>query len=91
VIGIEWDGQNYTGSGVVYEVASTCTTTTSWVLNYVGDTWNDRFESGKGYGGCNRNKKFEHADYGGAVRTCKPNCTSYEALNNEVSSLKWLH
>jgi hypothetical protein len=91
VIGIEWDNTGFTGSNVIYEVASTCTASQSWVLNYVGDTWNDRFESGKGYGGCNHNKKFENADFGGAVLTCTPNCNGYGVLNNEVSSLKWLH
>jgi hypothetical protein len=55
----------------------------------MGATWNDRYESGKGFSSCDHNKKFEHADYGGAVLTCTPNCSTYGVLRNEVSSLKW--
>jgi hypothetical protein len=91
VIGIEWDNTGYSGANVIYEVSGGCTSTRTWVLSYVGDTWNDRFASGKGYAHCNKNKKFEHANFGGAVLVCTPNCSTYGVLNNEVSSLKWIH
>jgi hypothetical protein len=91
VIGIEWDNTGYSGANTTYETSGGCTQSRSWVLGYVGDFWNDRFESGKGFSGCNRNKKFEHSQFGGAVLTCTPNCSGYGVLRNEVSSLKWLH
>lgn len=89
LIGTEWYNTGYTGSSVSYWATGDCIGQT-WGVAYVGATHNDKFESGKGFASCDRNKKFEHADYGGAVRTCLPNCSSYQALNNEVSSLKWL-
>jgi hypothetical protein len=89
LIGTEWDGANYLLGSVSYWAPSTCSSTQTWQLNYVGDSYNDRFESGKGFGGCDVNKKFQHADYAGSVLTCRPNCTSYGTLANQVSSLRW--
>jgi len=91
VIGIEWDSIGYSGANTTYETSSGCTSSLSWTISYVGDFWNDRFESGKGFSGCNRNKKFENSQFLGAVLTCTPNCSGYGVLRNEVSSLKWLH
>jgi hypothetical protein len=88
VIGTEWNGDNYTNASNSYMAPDTCAGTT-YELSYVTDLWNDRFESGKGFGGCDTNKKFAHANFGGDVLTCSPNCTDYGLLSNEVSSLKW--
>lgn len=88
-IGTEWDNTAYGGSSIQYWATGDCVGTT-WTVDWVGAAWNDRFESGKGFASCDRNKKFEDIDFGGAVRTCTPNCTGYGALNNEVSALKWL-
>jgi hypothetical protein len=89
LIGTEWNLNSYAGTSTSYFATSTCSSTQSWELSYVGDTWNDRFSSGKGFGGCNTNKKFEASNFGGSVLTCTPNCADYGALSNEVSSLKW--
>ncbi len=89
LIGTEWTSTGYTGSSNSYFASSTCTSSTTWQVNYVGDAWNDSFESGKGFGGCDTNKKYHDADYGGAVLTCTPNCSDYGSLKNQVSSLKW--
>ena len=58
-------------------------------MSYVGNFWNDDFESGRGFGGCDTNKKFKAANFGGDVLTCTPDCLSYGVLRNEVSSLRW--
>ena len=91
LIGTEYDGSGYVGASTSYFVPSTCSSTVTWQVSYVGDAWNDRFQSGKGFGGCDVNRKFQHSNFGGDVRTCTPNCTQYEVLGNEVSSLRWRH
>lgn len=89
LIGTEWTAQGYVGSSYSYYASVTCSASTTWQVNYVGDAWNDRFASGKGFGGCDTNKKFEHADYAGAVVTCTPNCSYYGTIAGSVSSLRW--
>jgi hypothetical protein len=89
LIGTEYDGSGYTGGSSSYFATTTCTSTTTWQVANVGATWNDRFNSGKGFGGCDTNKKFQHENFGGSVRTCTPNCTDYGTLADEVTSLRW--
>jgi hypothetical protein len=88
-IGTEWDGTGFAGSSRSFSAAETCSPGVIWSVSYVGDTWNDRFQSGKGFGGCDTNKKFADSNFGGAVLTCSPNCSDYGSLANEVSSLRW--
>jgi hypothetical protein len=89
LIGTEWTNINYTGGSNSYFAASTCTASTTWQVSYVTDAWNDVFSSGKGFGSCDVNKKFAASNFGGAVVTCTPNCSSYGSLNGEISSLRW--
>jgi hypothetical protein len=88
LIGTEWGSVGYGGGSVSYYAPDSCAGTT-YAVAYVGDTWNDQFASGKGFGGCDTNRKFQHSNFGGSVLTCTPNCNDYGALRNEVSSLKW--
>ena len=88
VIGTEYDGTGFTGPSRTYSAASGCAGVT-WQVSNVGATWNDRFESGKGFGTCDHNRKFEHADFGGAVLLCTPNCSTYGSLRDDVTSLRW--
>ena len=89
IIGVEFVQTSFGGNSQSYSAASTCSANNIYDLNYVGDEWNDRFSSGKGFGGCDHNKKFQAADFDGNVLTCTPNCMNYGALSNEVSSLRW--
>lgn len=89
LIGTEYDGSGYTGGSNSYFASSTCTSTTTWQVANVGAVWNDRFQSGKGFGGCDTNRKYQHENFGGSVRTCTPNCTDDGTLSNEVTSLRW--
>jgi hypothetical protein len=89
LIGIEYYGTNLGGISRSYSAPSTCSSTASWEVNYVGDDDNDRFSSGKGYGGCDHNRKFQDADFGGNALTCTPTCQNYGTLSDEVSSLRW--
>jgi hypothetical protein len=89
VIGTEWDGSSFTGESRSYTAATTCSAGTTWQVANVGAEFNDRFQSGKGFGGCDTNRKFQHENFGGTVRLCTPNCTDYGALSNQVTSLRW--
>lgn len=88
LIGTEWTSVNFSGGSSSYFAPDSCAGTV-YAVAYVGDAWNDDFASGKGFGGCDTNKKFQHANFGGDVLSCTPNCSDYGALRNEVSSLKW--
>jgi hypothetical protein len=89
VIGTEYDSYSYGGGSQSYFAPETCSSGVIWGVANVGFTWNDRFQSGKGFGGCDTNRKFQHEDFGGEVKTCTPNCTTYGTLANEVTSLRW--
>jgi hypothetical protein len=89
MIGTEYDGQNYTADSRSYFAITACAGDDVWELNYVGDAWNDVFQSGKGFGGCDHNRKFGAADFTGSSILCIPNCTDYGVLDNKVSSLRW--
>jgi hypothetical protein len=89
LIGTEWAATNYTGSSKSYWAPDACAGNV-WEVDYVGDNWNDEFESGRAYGGCDTNKKFVHANFGGDVLTCTPNCSDYgTSFRNQISSLRW--
>jgi hypothetical protein len=89
LIGTEYNLTGFAGTSHNYFAPTTCSSVTTWQVAYVGDSLNDLFSSGKGFGGCDTNRKFEHSNFGGAVKTCTPNCSDYGALSNEVSSLRW--
>jgi len=89
LIGTEWDDSLYGGGSISYYAATACAGDDIWEVNYVGDAWNDRFESGKGFGGCDHNRKFGAADFAGTSIVCSPNCADYTVLDNRVSSLRW--
>ena len=88
LLGTEYDAVNFGGSSKNYFAATGCASTT-WQVSNVGATWNDRFESGAAFGTCDHNRKFEHADFGGSVVVCTPNCSTYASLRNQVTSLRW--
>jgi hypothetical protein len=89
MIGTEYTATGYGGTSKSYFASETCSATVTWEVSYVTDAWNDDFESGKGFGGCDHNKKFHDSNFGGTSLTCTPNCTDYGTLANEVSSLRW--
>jgi hypothetical protein len=88
LLGTEYDSTGFAGGSTNYFASSGCAGTT-WQVSNVGAGVNDTFESGKGFGTCDHNRKFEHADFGGAVVLCTPNCSTYGTLRNKVTSLRW--
>ena len=89
IIGTEWDDSNYANGSVNFSAPTACAGDDIWEVNYVGDGWNDRLESGKGFGGCDHNRKFGAADFTGTSILCTPNCVDYGVLDNRISSLRW--
>jgi len=89
LIGTEFTGVSYGGTSKSYFASATCSTGVVWGVADVGASWDNEFSSGKGFGGCDTNKKFENTNFGGSVLTCTPNCTNYGTLSNQVSSLRW--
>ena len=89
LIGTEFTGVSYGGMSKSYFASATCSTGVVWDVADVGASWDNEFSSGKGFGGCDANKKFENTNFGGSVLTCTPNCTNYGTLSNQVSSLRW--
>jgi hypothetical protein len=90
VLGIDWEYDNYVGGfTAIWEGSSTCTASQAWQLSYVGDVYNDKISSAKGYGGCHHFHHYENGAFGGAVLTCSPNCATMGVMNNQTSSLKW--
>lgn len=88
LLGTEYNSTNFNGSSTNYFGSSGCAGTT-WQVSNIGAGVNDTFESGVGFGTCDHNRKFEHADFGGAVVLCTPNCGTYGTLRNKVTSLRW--
>jgi hypothetical protein len=88
VIGTEYTNVGFGGESSSFTAPDTCVGV-SYEVSYVGNAWNDDFASGKGFGGCDHNKKFENSNFGGDVLTCTPTCNDYAALRNRVSSLRW--
>jgi hypothetical protein len=89
LIGTEYTSTSYGGSSKSYFASETCSATVTWEVAYVTDAWNDDFESGKGFGSCDHNKKFTDSQFGGSVLTCTPNCADYGSFRNLISSLRW--
>jgi hypothetical protein len=89
LIGTEFTGIGYGGTSKSYFATATCSVGVVWDVADVGASWDNLFSSGKGFGGCDTNKKFENTNFGGSVLTCTPNCTNYGTLSNRVSSLRW--
>jgi hypothetical protein len=89
LIGTEYTGLGYTADSRNYWAPTACAGDDIWETNYVGDAWNDMFRSGKGFGGCDHNRKFGAADFAGTSIVCTPNCGDYGVLDMKVSSLRW--
>ena len=88
LVGTEYTGSNFGGISQNYLGSSTCQGEIIEATNLQGAD-NDAYESGKGFGGCDHNKKFAGPWLGGDVITCTPNCSDYGPLANDVSSLRW--
>jgi hypothetical protein len=88
LVGTEYNALDYDGSSHNYFGPSTCQDEIIEFTNLPAGE-DDVYESGKGFGGCDHNKKFVGPWLAGDSITCTPNCTGYGSLRNEVSSLRY--
>jgi hypothetical protein len=86
VIGVDWDSTNYAGASRVWTASTGCDFSHWYQVSYVGDAWNDRTESAKGFGGCEKYRHFDAANFGGTVKTCTPNCSTMGTMADKTSS-----
>jgi hypothetical protein len=81
-----YDNINYANLLVEYYGASPCSSTVSYGVTALPSNLNNRFSSGRSYSNCNLVKVYDFFDYQGPTYACGPNCSSFYALNNHVSS-----
>lgn len=79
--------QDNVGS-ITYTASSGCANY-YWFKNYVGDGWNDRISSFRGYNSCEANH-YENADLGGTSTGFLATASVMSnGMNNETSSIAW--
>jgi hypothetical protein len=89
----DWNYYNSQAGSRTYTAARGCVNNgaADWVLSWIGDDWNDRISSFRGYNTCEVDH-FQHADFGtphtGWV-TQTPSMMDHTGLNNLTSSIKW--
>ncbi|GAA0561594.1 hypothetical protein [Actinomadura livida] len=95
-LSIEYDWNYYqtTAGSNTYTGTSGCDSDGSveWMKNNLGDSWNDRISSFKGYNGC-QVRHFQHENGAGAYTTPvgqNPSMMDHGGLNNQASSIHWI-
>ncbi len=81
-----YDHTGYSTLLVEYYGVSACSSTTNYGVTALPSNLNNKFASGQSYSNCNIIYVYDFADYGGPNYTCGPNCSSFYALNDNVSS-----
>lgn len=81
-----YDWTNYRVLLVEYYGPSACSPTTSYGVPDLPDNLDNRFASGKAYSNCDHIYVYDFNNYSGPSYSCGANCSSFYALNDEVSS-----
>ena len=81
-----YDYTNYGNLLVEYYGASPCSPAASYGIPDLPDNLDDKFASGKVYSDCDNLYVYDFDHYQGPSYHCGPNCWSFHALNDEVSS-----
>ncbi len=81
-----YDNTNYSALLVEYYGASACSSTISYGVTSLPSNLDNKFASGQSYSNCNRIYVYDFTNYGGPNYSCGPNCPSFYALNDNVSS-----
>ena len=81
-----YDNTGYSTLLVEYYGVSACSSTTNYGVTSLSSNPNNKFASGQSYSNCNIIYVYDFTDYGGPTYSCGPNCSSFYALNNNVSS-----
>lgn len=81
-----YDNTNYTTLLIEYYGASACSSTISYGVTSLPSNLDNRFASGQSFSNCNQIHVYDFTNYGGPSYSCGPNCSSFYALNDNVSS-----
>jgi len=81
-----YDRTDYRDLLVEYYGASPCSPAASYGIPDLPDNLDNKFASGKVYSDCDNLYVYDFNDYGEPWYPCGPNCPSFYALNDEVSS-----
>jgi len=81
-----YDWTNYRILLVEYYGPSACSPTISYGVADLPDNLDDRFASGRAYSNCDHLYVYDFNNYSGPSYSCGANCSSFYALNDEVSS-----
>jgi hypothetical protein len=76
---------------IEYYGPSACSDSISYGKTTLPSDLDNKFASGKVFSDCNLIYVYDFANYSGPSYTCGPNCSSFYALNNYVSSWRTTH
>lgn len=77
---------NYGGFEQEYYGSIPCSPGVSYGVNQLPSTLDNKYESGKAYSSCDQIEVFDFANHQGATYACGASCSSFYALNNNVTS-----
>lgn len=86
-----YDNTNYGSLLIEYYGPSACSDSISYGKITLPSDLDNKFASGKVFSDCNLIYVYDFANYSGPSYTCGPNCSSFYALNNYVSSWRTTH
>jgi hypothetical protein len=89
VIGIDYEGANYTGITLTWVAAAPCSATVSYVAN-MDAAWNNRVSSAHSYANCARYRHWENFNWGGSGgSSILCTCATMGVMDNATSSESW--
>jgi hypothetical protein len=86
-----YDNTNYGSLLIEYYGPSACSDSISYGKTALPSDLDNKFVSGKVFSDCNLINVYDFANYSGPSYACGPNCSSFYALNNYVSSWNTTH
>ncbi|MFO7942685.1 MAG: hypothetical protein R6U51_00015 [Anaerolineales bacterium] len=81
-----YDRTNYRSLLIEYYGGSPCSPSIAYGVTDLPDNLDNKFASGKAYSDCDHISVYDFNDYSGPSYSCGANCSSFYALNDEVSS-----
>lgn len=81
-----YDNTNYTTLLIEYYGALACSSTVGYGVTSLPGNFDNKFASGQSFSNCNQIHVYDFTNYGGPSYSCGPNCSSFYALNGNVSS-----
>jgi hypothetical protein len=86
-----YDNTNYGSLLIEYYGPSACSDSISYGKTTLPGDLDNKIALGKVFSDCNLIYVYDFANYSGPSYSCGPNCSSFYALNNYVSSWRTIH